>query len=131
MALCLGSYRTAGQDAIGAHFILSCAHPTNLQRAGVRGRISKSASAKLKTLATLRLQERERDAVAAARAGFNDDGEAETEISKAMSQIELDLKQTRQNLHRMRISGHEWKTIKPGLREVYRQCRKRMERALW
>jgi hypothetical protein len=38
---------------------------------------------------------------------------------------------TRQNLHRTRISGREWKTIKPGLREVYRQYRKRMERPLW
>jgi CHAD domain-containing protein len=30
----------------------------------------------------------------------------------------------------MRISGGEWKAIRPGLREVYRQCRRRMRTAL-
>ena len=57
-------------------------------------------------------------------AGFNGDGEPQVEISKATNRAELDLEQTRRNLHRMRISGREWKAIEPGLREVYRQCRK-------
>ena len=71
-----------------------------------------------------------RDAVAAVLAGFNSDGESEVEISKATNEIELDLEQTSRSLHRIRISGREWEAIGPGLREVYRQCRKRMRSAL-
>ena len=73
---------------------------------------------------------RERNAVAVPLAAFGDNGEPESDISKTLGQIELDLQQTRRNLHRMRLSRSEWKAIQPGLREVYRQCRKRMERAL-
>jgi CHAD domain-containing protein len=50
---------------------------------------------------------RERDAAAAVLAGFN--REPETEISKATNQVKLDLEQTRRDLHRIRISGREWK----------------------
>jgi CHAD domain-containing protein len=33
-------------------------------------------------------------------------------------------------LHQIRITGHEWEAIGPGIEDVYRQCRKRMRGAL-
>jgi CHAD domain-containing protein len=102
-----------------------------LRKAACRLSLARDSVVARQTLATLPLSKgRERDAVAAALAGFDDDGEPEAEISKTMNQVELDLEQTRRNLHRIRISAHEWKAVEPGLRGVYRQCRKRMERAL-
>jgi CHAD domain-containing protein len=102
-----------------------------LRKAARRLSLVRDSDVAKRTLASLRFSKgRERDAMAAARKGLNHDGERGAEISKATSQIELDLKQTRRNLHRIQISGDEWNTIEPGLREVYRQCRKRMERAL-
>jgi CHAD domain-containing protein len=102
-----------------------------LRKAARRLSLARDSDVARQTLATLPLSKgRERDAVAAAIAGFNDDGEPEAEISNTMNQVELDLEQTRRNLHRIRISAHEWKAVEPGLREVYRQYRKGMERAL-
>jgi CHAD domain-containing protein len=102
-----------------------------LRRAARRLSLARECDVAKQTLATLSFSKgRERDAVAAVRRGLNHDGEREAEINKATRQIEIDLKQTRRKLHRIQISGGEWKMIEPGLREVYRQCRKRMERAL-
>jgi CHAD domain-containing protein len=72
----------------------------------------------------------ERDAAAVVLAGFDSDGDSEVKVSKAMKQILRDLERTRRNLHRIGSFGREWKTIEPGLKNVYRQCRKRMEKAL-
>jgi hypothetical protein len=47
-----------------------------------------------------------------------------------MNEIELDLEQNRLELHQIRISGPEWEAIGPGLKDVYRQCCKRMRCAL-
>jgi len=83
------------------------------------------------TLATLPLSAgRKRDAVAAALAGFKQDGEPEAEIRKTMNRLALALEETKRNLHRIRVSEHEWKAVEPGLRQLYSQCRKRMEHAL-
>jgi hypothetical protein len=61
------------------------------------------------TLATLPVSsDRERDAVALVLAGFSDNDQSPIGISKAMNEIELDLEQTRLELHQIRISGHEW-----------------------
>ena len=100
-----------------------------LRKAARRLSFARDSDVARQTLATLPFSKgRERDAAAAVLAGFN--REPEAEISKATDQVELDLEQTRRDLYRIRISGREWKTIQPGLTEVYRQCRKRMERAL-
>jgi CHAD domain-containing protein len=102
-----------------------------LRTAARRLSAARDADVARQTLATLPSPKgRERDAVAIALAGFGKDGEPEADINKTMSQIELDLEQTRRNLHQLRISEREWKAIEPGLRRAYRQCRKRMERAL-
>ena len=102
-----------------------------LKKAARRLSLVRDSGVARQTLAILAVSRgRERDAVAAVLAGLNGDGEPQVEISKANKQIELDLEQTRRNLHRIRISGRELKAIGPGLREVYRQCRKRMQNAL-
>jgi len=102
-----------------------------LRTAARRLSVARDADVARQTLEMLRSSKgRERDATAIALAGFSKNGEPEADINKTMKQTELDLGQTRRNLHRLRISGREWKAIEPGLREVYRQCRKRMERAL-
>ena len=100
-----------------------------LRTAARRLSASRDADVARQTLATLRSSKtREGDGVTVAFATFGNNGEPD--ISKSMSQIGLDLERTRQSLHRLRISGREWKAIEPGLREVYRQCRRRMRRAL-
>jgi CHAD domain-containing protein len=100
-----------------------------LRKAARRLSFARDSDVARQTLATLPFSKgRGRDAAAVGLASLN--REPEAEISKATNQIELDLEQTRRNLHRIRVSGREWKTIKRGLREVYRQCCKRMERAI-
>jgi CHAD domain-containing protein len=104
-----------------------------LRTAARRLSVARDADVTRQTLAMLPSPKgHEGDVMAVALVGFGSDGksEADSSISKTMSQVELDLEQTRRNLHRVRISGSEWKPIEPGLREVYRQCRRRMERAL-
>jgi CHAD domain-containing protein len=68
--------------------------------------------------------------VASVLAGFSDNDRSRSEISEATNEIELDLEQTRVQLHQIRITGREWEAIGPGLEDVYRQCRKRMRCAL-
>ena len=46
-----------------------------------------------------------------------------------MKEIELELKETRRSLRAIRFSEREWRVIEPGLRSVYRECRKRMRKA--
>jgi CHAD domain-containing protein len=102
-----------------------------LRKAGRSLSVARDADVARQTLAKLSAaKRRERDAVAVALAGFSKNGAMESDISKTMSQIEVDLEQTRRNLCRLRIPRREWKAIEPGIREAYRQCRKRMERAL-
>ena len=102
-----------------------------LRTAARRLSVARDADVAKQTLAMLPSPKgRESDAAPVALAGFGNDGGPEVDISKTMNQIKLDLEQTRRNLHRVRISEREWKAIEPGLREVYRQCRKRMQRAL-
>jgi CHAD domain-containing protein len=72
----------------------------------------------------------ERDAMGVVIAGSGSDGDSKDEINKVLGQTVRDLESTKRNLQRIQISGHEWKTIGPGLRNVYKQCRKRMKKAL-
>ena len=88
-----------------------------LRNAASRLSFARDSDVARQTLAALPVSKgRGRDAAAAVLAGFN--REPEAEISKATNQIELDLEQTRRHLHRIRVSGREWKTINRGLREV-------------
>jgi CHAD domain-containing protein len=61
---------------------------------------------------------------------FRKNGKSDDDMSKTMKVTARDLDQTRRNFHRLRISRNEWKAIEPGVRRVYRQCRRRMMRAL-
>ena len=93
--------------------------------------IARDADVARQTLATLPFaKQSEMDSAAVALAGFKENGAPEADMSETMKMTALDLDQTRRNLHRLRISRHEWKAIEPGVRKVYRQCRKRMKRAL-
>jgi CHAD domain-containing protein len=102
-----------------------------LRTAARRLSIARDADVAGQTLATLPFaKQSEMDSAAVALAGFRKNGAPEADMSKTMKVTALDLDQTRRNLHRLRISRHEWKAIEPGVRKVYRQCRKRMKRAL-
>jgi CHAD domain-containing protein len=100
-----------------------------LKKAALSLSLARDSDVSRQTLATLPFSS-DRDAVASVLAGLSDNDESRIEISKAMNEIELDLEQTRVELHQIRITGHEWEAIGPGLEDVYRQCRKRMRRAL-
>ena len=102
-----------------------------LRTAARRLSIARDADVARQTLATLPFaKQSEKDSAAVALAGFRKNGAPEANMSKTMKVTALDLDETRRNLHRLRISRHEWKAIEPGVRKVYRQCRKRMKRAL-
>jgi len=102
-----------------------------LRNAARRLSLTRDRDVVRQTLAKLPVtNERERKAVAVVLGGCDRKSEPEVGTSRVMSQIALDLEQTRRNLHRARISQDEWQAIEPGLREVYRQSRKRMEAAL-
>jgi CHAD domain-containing protein len=102
-----------------------------LRTAARRLSSARDADVARQTLATLPFAEQsEMDSAAAALAGFRKNGAPEADMSKTMKMTALDLDQTRRNFHRLQISRDEWKAIEPGLRKVYRQCRKRMRRAL-
>ena len=102
-----------------------------LRTAARRLSFARDADLARQTLATLPLtKQREMDSAASALAGFRKSGAPEADMSKTMKVTAMDLDQTRRNLHRLQISRDEWKAIEPGLRKVYRQCRKRMRRAL-
>jgi CHAD domain-containing protein len=102
-----------------------------LRTAARRLSSARDADVARQTLATLPFaKQREMDSAAVALAGLRKNGTPEADMSKTMKVTALDLDQTRRNLHRLQISRHEWKAIEPGLRKVYRQCRKRMRHAL-
>lgn len=102
-----------------------------LRTAARRLSIARDADVARQTLATLpSAKQSEVDSAAVALAGFRKNGAPGADMSKMMKVTASDLDQTRRNLHRLRISRHEWKAIEPGVRKVYRQCRKRMRRAL-
>lgn len=102
-----------------------------LSRAAHRFALARELDVARKTLANLPVsKDREHDALAAVLAGFSGTSEPPVEIDQATNEIKLDLRQTRRDLHRLRVSGGEWKAIGPGLRDVYRECRKRMRSAL-
>lgn len=102
-----------------------------LRTAARRLSFARDADVARQTLGTLPFaKQSEKDSAAVAVAGFTKNGAPEADMSKTMKVIALDLDQTRRSLHRLQIPRHEWKAIEPGLRKVYRQCRKRMRRAL-
>jgi CHAD domain-containing protein len=73
--------------------------------------------------------ETEKKAVAAALAGLHARGAAPADIHQALSDVRRDLEETKRDLERLRLAG-EWEVIEAGLRDVYRQSRKRMNTAL-
>ena len=86
-----------------------------LRTAGRSLSAARDADVARQTLAKLPAPNKsERDAVAVALAGFSKNGTMEGDISKTMSQIEVDLEQTRRNLCRLRIPRRGWKAIEPG-----------------
>ncbi len=102
-----------------------------LRTAARRLSIARDADVARKTLATLPFaKQSEKDSGAVALAGFRKNGTPEADISKTMKVTALNLEKTRRNLHQLQISRDEWKLIEPGVRKVYRQCRKRMKRAV-
>jgi CHAD domain-containing protein len=102
-----------------------------LRTAARRLSIARDADVAKQTLAILPFaKQREKDCATAALDGFRKNGASETEMSTTMERTALDLNQTKKNLHQLRISKPEWQAIEPGVRKVYRQCRKRMKRAL-
>jgi CHAD domain-containing protein len=104
---------------------------TRLRKAAWRLSLARDSDVARQTLAMLSVSnDRERAAVASALAGFSEHDESRREISETANEIELDLEQTRMALHQIRITGHEWEAIGPGIEDVYRQCRKRMRGAL-
>ena len=87
---------------------------TRLRNAARRLSWARDSAVVTQTLSTLPLSRgRKRDAAAAALAGFKHHGEPEAEIRKTMNRLELDLEETKRNLHRMRISEHERKAVEP------------------
>jgi CHAD domain-containing protein len=102
-----------------------------LRTAARRLSSARDADVARKTLATLPFaKQSEKDAGAVALAGFRKNGTLEADISKTMKVTALNLEKTRRNLHQLQISRDEWKLIQTGVRKVYRQCRKRMKRAV-
>ncbi len=108
-------------------------HRENLRLGAVARRLSiaRDADVAKQTLARLPFsRQSEKDSAAVALAGLSKNGAPGKDVSKTMEVTASALGQTKRNLHRLRISRHEWEAIEPGVREVYRQCRKRMKRAL-
>jgi CHAD domain-containing protein len=101
-----------------------------LREAGRRLSLSRDSEVARQTLGRLACsRRRERDAVVSALAGFGGNGEHRVEVTKAMKEIELELEESIRILRAIPFSDGEWKVIEPGLRSVYRACRKRMQRA--
>lgn len=74
---------------------------------------------------------RERRAFAQVLKGFQKSIEPrnETDQRSALRQVASALRQSGKSIPRLRLPAHEWEAIGPGLEEVYRAGRKRMERA--
>ena len=102
-----------------------------LRKAGRRLAVARDAEVARETLKTLPVSgDPEKQAVAAALAGLESKDGARIEVGDALNEIRKDLEQTKRNLQQLQIVNGEWEVVEPGLQDVYRQSRKRMDRAL-
>jgi CHAD domain-containing protein len=102
-----------------------------LRNAGRRLAVARDTEVARETLQTLPVSGGpEKQAVAAALAGLESKNESRTDINDALNEIRPDLEQTKRNLQQLQLVNGEWEVVEPGLKDVYRQSRKRMDRAL-
>jgi CHAD domain-containing protein len=102
-----------------------------LRKAGQRFAVARDVEVARQTLKTLPVSgEPEKQAVAAALAGLENKTQPGTGLGEALREIREDLEQTKGNLQRLPLVNGEWEVVEPGLEDVYRQSRKRMNRAL-
>jgi len=102
-----------------------------LRKAGRRLAVARDAEVARETLKTLPVSgDPEKQAVAAALAGLESKDGARTDIGDALNEIRKDLEQTKRSLQELQLVKGEWEVVEPGLQDVYRQSRKRMDRAL-
>ena len=98
-----------------------------MRKAAHRLSLARDRQVSRKTLLALSLSNKhEQEAAATVLAGLDAATEPETSVERAIGRVASDLKQTRRNLHRLRIAETDWNIIESGLRAVYRQGRKRM-----
>jgi CHAD domain-containing protein len=101
-----------------------------LRRAARRLALARDIDVALHTLKTLSVSgESKRQAVAAATAGLEKKARPQQNIDEALNEVWTDLEQTKLNLRRRLMAKGEWQLIEAGLRDVYRQSRKRMDAA--
>ena len=103
-----------------------------LRKAGRRLAVARDAEVSRETLKTLPVSgdPEKKQAVAAALAGLESKDGARTDIGDALNEIRKDLEQTKRNLQQLQLVNGEWEVVETGLQDVYRQSRKRMDRAL-
>ena len=102
-----------------------------LRRAGRRLAVARDAEVARETLKSLPVSgEPEQKAVAAALAGLNRKAQRGTDIAKALQEVRGDLEQAKRSLHRLQLADSYWEAVGTGLKDVYRQNRKRMNAAL-
>jgi CHAD domain-containing protein len=102
-----------------------------LRNAGRRLAVARDAEVARETLKNLPVSgDPEKQAVAAALAGLETKSGTRTDIGEALGEIRKDLEQTKRNLQQLQLVNGEWEVVEPGLQDVYRQSRKRMDRAL-
>jgi len=103
-----------------------------LRKAGRRLAVARDAEVARETLKTLPVSgdPEKKQAVAAALAGLESKDGARTDIGDALNEIRKDLEQTKRNLQQLQLVNGEWEVVETGLQDVYRQSRKRMDRAL-
>jgi CHAD domain-containing protein len=101
-----------------------------LRRASRRLAVARDVEVALHTLETLSVSgESKRSAVAAAIAGLEEKARPQQNIDDALKEVWTDLEQTKLNLHQRLMAKGDWQLIETGLRDVYRQSRKRMDAA--
>jgi CHAD domain-containing protein len=102
-----------------------------LRRAGRRLAVARDAEVARETLKGLPVSgEPEQKAVAAALAGLERKTQRGTDIDKALQEVRSDLRQTQRSLQRLQLVDSDWEVVGNGLKNVYRQNRKRMNAAL-
>jgi CHAD domain-containing protein len=102
-----------------------------LRGAGRRLAVARDAEVARETLKGLPVSgEPEQKAVAAALAGLERKTQRGTDIDKALQEVRSDLRQTQRSLQRLQLVDSDWEVVGNGLKNVYRQNRKRMNAAL-
>jgi CHAD domain-containing protein len=102
-----------------------------LRRAGRRLAVARDAEVARETLKGLPVSgEPEQKAVAAALAGLERKTQRGTDIDKALQEVRSDLRQTQRSLQQLQLVDSDWEVVGNGLKNVYRQNRKRMNAAL-